>query len=86
MESVGRGRPKKFCSPSCKQRAYEARLQKRGGGLSARRRQAKEDRFFELRCAAEDVATAVEEGASATEIKALTSELVELARQIERQG
>jgi hypothetical protein len=42
------------------------------------------DSLFELRCAAEDVATAVGEGESPGEISALCSELVELARKIEK--
>lgn len=44
------------------------------------------DNLFELRCAAEDIATAAQEGADATEIQQLSSELVQLARRIERLG
>lgn len=42
------------------------------------------DELFELRCAAEDVATATAEGASAVEVKALCEELVELAKKAEK--
>lgn len=42
------------------------------------------DELFELRCAAEDVATATVEGASAVEVKALCEELVELAKKAEK--
>lgn len=42
------------------------------------------DRSFTARCAAEDVATAVEEGAGQSELAALCKELVELTRDAER--
>jgi len=38
------------------------------------------DRVFQVRCAAEDVATAVGEGASAAELKELCTELMRAAR------
>lgn len=38
------------------------------------------DRVYQVRCAAEDVATAVEEGAPAAELKKLCSELMRAAR------
>ena len=42
------------------------------------------DDLFELRCAAEDIATAAAEGAQPDEIRELCTELVALARQIEK--
>lgn len=42
------------------------------------------DELFELRCAAEDIATAAEEGAEPGEIRDLCSELVTLAKHIEK--
>lgn len=85
-----RGRPRKFCRPSCRQRAYEQRQQVSGTKIAAdsvimRPEKVRElgDRLFELRCAAEDVATAAEEGAPAGEIRELCTELVILARTIE---
>lgn len=42
------------------------------------------DSLFELRCAAEDIATAVDEGENPREVGALCTELVELARRIEK--
>lgn len=45
---------------------------------------ARADRVFSLRCAAEDVATAVDDGADATELARLCATLVELAIQAER--
>ena len=38
------------------------------------------DRVYQVRCAAEDVATAVEEGAPAAELKTLCSELIRAAQ------
>lgn len=45
-------------------------------------RQLRDD-LFELRCAAEDIATASAEGAGAEEIRQLCAELVDLAKNIE---
>ncbi len=42
------------------------------------------DRWFAARCAAEDVATAVGEGADAGELAQLSATLVQLAREAER--
>jgi len=42
------------------------------------------DRMFEVRCAAEDVATAVAEGAESSELTQLCERLTELAREAER--
>ena len=93
-QTPGRGRRRKYCSDSCKQRAYEARR-----GIPARTRNSLEafeshevdpqraegirDRLFELRCAAEDVATAAKEGADAEEIESLCVELVTMAKKLE---
>ena len=44
------------------------------------------DSLFELRCAAEDIATAVNEGEEARDIAKLCQEMVELARNIEKLG
>lgn len=52
--------------------------------LTAAEASAVADRAFEVRCAAEDVATAVEEGAGPAELAALCDELVRLARAAER--
>ncbi|AWB83990.1 hypothetical protein [Corynebacterium liangguodongii] len=90
-ERQGRGRKRKFCSSSCKQRAYEQRNAVEGSSIPAdavilRPEKACElrDRLFELRCAAEDIATAHSEGAQAGEIAGLCEELVAMARRIER--
>ncbi|MCP2330077.1 hypothetical protein G443_000347 [Actinoalloteichus cyanogriseus DSM 43889] len=43
-----------------------------------------QDRIFQLRCAAEDVATGVEDGADLGELRTLATELVVTARRLER--
>lgn len=42
------------------------------------------ERLFRLRCAAEDIATAVDENADKNELASLGAELVALAREAER--
>ncbi|MGG6497048.1 UNVERIFIED_CONTAM: hypothetical protein NY603_29425, partial [Bacteroidetes bacterium 56_B9] len=83
----GRGRPRKFCSPSCKQRAYEQRNNVAGTQIPAdaviltpEKADRLRDGLFELRCCAQDVATAASESASPEEIEELCAELVTLAR------
>lgn len=115
-----RGRRRKYCDQTCRQRAYEHRkvleaqlLQFTAGageqrdpseqptaapaalpvavalgasasaGLSPSRLTTLRDGLFELRCAAEDVETAVSEGADADEIAGLCRELVVKARGLE---
>jgi hypothetical protein len=43
-----------------------------------------QDRLFQLRCAAEDVVTAVDDGAAVTELRELAAGLVDTARDLER--
>lgn len=52
--------------------------------LSAAEASAVVDRAFEVRCAAEDIATAIAEGASGGELRELVDSLVSLAREAER--
>ena len=87
----GTGRPRKYCSPSCKQRAYEQRKNLTGTGIpadaviySASSANLLLDELFELRCAAEDIQTAVSEGEDAASISELATELVDIARRIEK--
>lgn len=87
----GRGRPRKFCSHSCRQRAYEQRNAVAGTNIPAtaviiqpERVNRLQDSLFELRCAAEDIQTANAEGADPEEISQLCNELVTLARHIEK--
>ncbi|QBJ94608.1 hypothetical protein ERC79_00455 [Rhodococcus sp. ABRD24] len=85
------GRRRRYCRQSCRQRAYEQRAAVKGTSipadalvLTADEASALADRMFELRCAAEDVATAIAEGADSGELSALATDLVGLARAAER--
>lgn len=81
------GRRRQYCRQSCRQRAYEQRALVKGSAvpvdavvLSADEAAELSDRVFQVRCAAEDVATAVDEGASAVELHELCQELMRAAR------
>ncbi|WP_040813163.1 MULTISPECIES: hypothetical protein [Nocardia] len=85
------GRRRRYCRQSCRQRAYEHRNSVKGTGipddsvvLSAQEVSDLSDRWFAARCAAEDVATAVAEGAEMLELADLTATLVALTREAER--
>ncbi|MDK8240783.1 MULTISPECIES: hypothetical protein [Corynebacterium] len=87
----GRGRKRKYCSSSCKQRAYEQRTLLAGTTVDpdavilSRQRVAEiRDRLYELRCAAEDIQTAAAEGATADELHSLCDELVGLVQKLEK--
>lgn len=89
--SEGRGRKRKYCSSSCKQRAYEQRQLLAGTEVDAesvilsKQRVAEiRDQLYALRCAAEDVCTAASEGAGPEELRPLCDELVDLATQLEK--
>lgn len=90
IEDSGCGRPRKFCSQSCRQRAYEQRngvsgkpVPQNAVVLSEQKADALWDGLYALRCAAEDVATAAKEGADADELQELCDELVAMARELE---
>ena len=85
------GRPRRYCSQSCRQRAYERRAAVQRGGLpedavvlSAAELADLQDRLFQLRCAAEDVATAAADGATMAELKELASQVITTAVDLER--
>lgn len=87
----GVGRPRMYCAQSCRQRAYEHRSALQRGGLpadavvlSAAERDDLADRLFQVRCAAEDVATALAEAAPPSEMQFLVGELIAAARAAER--
>lgn len=52
--------------------------------MTAERAERLQDSLFELRCSAEDIATAAREGAGGEELQELCTELVDLARTIEK--
>ncbi|MGK2882040.1 MAG: hypothetical protein ACSLE6_14980 [Mycobacterium sp.] len=83
----GMGRRRQYCRQSCRQRAYEQRSVVRGTSLPAdavvlTAEEAAElsDRVFQVRCAAEDVATAVDEGAQPGELRELCDALMRAAK------
>ena len=85
----GLGRRRQYCRQSCRQRAYEQRASINGAKgvalpadavvLSADEAADLSDRVYQVRCAAEDVATALEEGASAPELRDLCATLMRAA-------
>jgi len=84
---VGLGRRRQYCRQSCRQRAYEQRAMVKGTSvpedavvLTADEAAELSDRVYQVRCAAEDVATAVEEGAPAAEVRQLCEELLRAAK------
>jgi hypothetical protein len=90
VASVGLGRRRQYCRQSCRQRAYEQRASLNRAGssalpedvvlLSADDAADLSDRIYQVRCAAEDVATALEEGARPTELRELCDVLIRAAR------
>jgi hypothetical protein len=84
------GRRRQYCRQSCRQRAYEQRALINGAHgsalpsdavvLSAGEAADLSDRVYQVRCAAEDVATALDEGAAAPELRQLCNALVRVAR------
>ncbi|BCI80970.1 MULTISPECIES: hypothetical protein [Mycolicibacterium] len=87
VADAGMGRRRQYCRQSCRQRAYEQRAMVKGTNLaedsvvlSAEEAAALSDRVYQVRCAAEDVATAVAEGAGPTELKELCEVLLQAAK------
>lgn len=91
MDEGPTGRRRRYCRRSCRQRAYEQRQSLRSRELPEGTVVLSEtesadlmDRMFQLRCACEDLHTAIAEGAGAAELRAMSDELVSLARRAER--
>lgn len=87
MADAGLGRRRQYCRQSCRQRAYEQRAQVKGTSvapdsvvLTADEASELSDRVYQVRCAAEDLATAVDEGAEPTELRELCDALMRAAR------
>lgn len=85
------GRRRQYCGQSCRQRAYERRAAVQRTGLpedavvlSATEIAALQDRMFQLRCAAEDIVTAAEDGARARELRDLAAEVARAAKDLEQ--
>ncbi len=87
----GIGRRRRYCAQSCRQRAYENRNALERGSLppdavvlSGLERDDLADRLYQVRCAAEDVATALGESADRGELLDLVDQLLAAARSAER--
>jgi hypothetical protein len=87
VPDAGIGRRRQYCRQSCRQRAYEQRAMVKGSAvpedavvLTAEEAAELADRVYQVRCAAEDVATAVAEGAGEAELKDLCTELLRAAK------
>jgi hypothetical protein len=85
------GRRRRYCAQACRQRAYENRNALERGAipvdavvLSQQERDDLADRLYQMRCAAEDVATALAEAADYYELSALVEDMVAAARSAER--
>ena len=85
------GRRRRYCAQACRQRAYEHRgaltrheLPSDALVLTAAERDDLADRLYQVRCAAEDVLTALSEAAERDELAALTALVVTAARDAER--
>jgi hypothetical protein len=83
VADVGLGRRRQYCRQSCRQRAYEQRALVKGTTLApdavvltAEEASELSDRVYQVRCAAEDVATAIEEGADGSELRELCDALM----------
>ena len=89
--SSGVGRRRRYCAQACRQRAYENRNALERGAippdavvLTQHERDDLADRLYQVRCAAEDVATALAEAAGPAELAPLVSEMLAAARSAER--
>ena len=91
VDEGGTGRRRRYCRRSCRQRAYEQRRSLRMQDLPEGTVVLTEvesadlmDRMFQLRCACEDLRTAITEGEDAAELVRMSEDLVAAARRAER--
>jgi len=89
--ATGVGRRRRYCAQACRQRAYENRNALERGVLppdavvlTVQERDDLADRLYQVRCAAEDVATALAERAPRGELESLVDELLAAAQSAER--
>ncbi|TPG33516.1 hypothetical protein EAH80_14575 [Mycobacterium hodleri] len=87
VADAGMGRRRQYCRQSCRQRAYEQRAMVKGTAvapdsvvLTADEAVQLSDRVYQVRCAAEDMATAIDEGAEVAELRDLCDELMRAAK------
>ncbi|MCV7085288.1 MULTISPECIES: hypothetical protein [Mycobacteriaceae] len=91
---AGIGRRRQYCRQSCRQRAYEQRALIASGKttalapdsvvLSADEATALSDRIYQVRCAAEDIATALREDAPREELTQLCDTLLQAVDSADR--
>ncbi|NDJ90461.1 MULTISPECIES: hypothetical protein [Mycolicibacter] len=91
---AGIGRRRQYCRQSCRQRAYEQRALISSGKtaalapdavvLSAEEATALSDRVYQVRCAAEDIATALSEDAPRDELRQLCDTLLHAVESADR--
>lgn len=84
------GRPRQYCRQSCRQRAYEQRSLITSGRaaalapdavvLSADEASALSDRVYQVRCAAEDISTALDDQAGESELRQLCDTLLQAVK------
>ena len=87
----GLGRRRRYCAHACRQRAYESRNAANRGDLpvdavvlTAAEASDLADRLYQMRCAAEDVATAVSDRVTGRELAGLVQAMMAAARDAER--
>jgi hypothetical protein len=91
VADAGMGRRRQYCRQSCRQRAYEQRATLNRGEttaalpegsvvLTAEEAADLSDRVYQVRCAAEDIATALDEGAGGAVLRELCDVLIRAAR------
>jgi hypothetical protein len=87
----GLGRRRRYCAHACRQRAYENRNAHNRGDLpvdavvlTAAEASDLADRLYQMRCAVEDVATAVGERVTGRELAGLVEAMMAAARDAER--
>jgi hypothetical protein len=85
------GRPRRYCTQQCRQRAYERRSAVQRTGLpddavvlSTAELTDLQDRIYQVRCSAEDLVTAADENATAGEMAALALDILKMAQDLER--
>lgn len=90
-EGATRGRRRRYCGQSCRQRAYERRAAVQRSGLpedavvlSDTEIADLQDKIFQLRCAAEDIVTAADDGAEIDELRKLAEEIARSAKDLEQ--
>lgn len=91
LPRLKQGRPRTYCRQACRQRAYEQRALANRAGLApdavvvGRAELGHlQDRLFGIRCAVEDAAHALADGASAPELRTVLRNVVDAAGDLDR--